>query len=267
MPTVSECCDPCNPTQVPGVQGDPGADGVDGINGVSAFTLVTAAAVVPAIGANVTLTVGNSTWAAIGQIVYLGDGIGYYEVVAIPSSSSIQLENLGYVGNAAAATAIPIGTALVPGGVQGPTPILPDTQVSAFGTGTEYQLTTTPAAVVMGTSSPDLVLTVAGTWQLFARLRVDYNAATFAAVRTVTATLFRANNTPGNVTSSSASFETEIITTLTYTAEVLSLPPVIYTTANVNDQIQLYASIDVLPSAGNIAVSQCEIIAVLISTP
>jgi hypothetical protein len=267
MPAPSQCCSPCNnveSVEVPGPQGDPGTDGADGTNGTNAYTIVTTEFVVPALGGSITIDVGDSTWAAVGQPVFI-PGAGVFEVLSIPSSTTLQLEYLDYETNVETGSAVVVGSAVTPGGFQEPAPTIPDDQVTAYGSGAEYVLTTTPANVVMGGTSPDVTLTVAGTWMIFARLRVDYNAATFAAVRTVTGVLRRTNNTAGNITNSSASFETEIITTLTYTAEVMSLPVIIYKTANVNDNIVLQASIDVLPTAGSIAISQCEIVAVRIN--
>jgi hypothetical protein len=94
-----------------------------------------------------------------------------------------------------------------------------------------------------------------------AQLQVDYVGATFAAVRNATFNIYRTNNTPGNVPNAQQAFKTAIITTQTYTAEILSIPPVLYTTANNNDVLTLYGGIDVIPSAGSIQVIAASLMA------
>lgn len=267
MPSPSTCCH--NPgtvltEEVPGPQGDAGTDGTDGSNGTSAFTLTTADFVVPALGANVTVDVADSSWAVVGQPVYI-TGAGTFVVVSVPSANSLQLQYLNYDTNTESGNPVTLGAGVSPGGFNGTNATVPDDQASAYGSGTAYTLTTTPAAVVMGTASPDVTLTAAGTWVIFSRVRVDNVGATFAANRTVTAKLRRINNTAGDLANASAAYQTGIITTITNTGMILTMPPVFYATAATDDNIQLWASIDVLPSAGSITVSQCEIVAYRIS--
>lgn len=134
--------------------------------------------------------------------------------------------------------------------------------LTVYGAGTAYTLTNAQALVNMGTTPPSLTITAAGTYLLLARARIDYVGATFAANRTITAKLRRTNNTPADVSNATASAVTEIITTLTYTALILPIPPVVYTTAAATDIIQLFAGIDVVPSAGSVQIPECEIVAV-----
>jgi hypothetical protein len=75
----------------PGPQGLGGFDGTNGTNGVNAFTTLTASFTQPAIGANVTISVANSAWIALGQNIYIAQA-GYYTVMAIVSSTSSTLE-------------------------------------------------------------------------------------------------------------------------------------------------------------------------------
>lgn len=118
----ASCCpSPCGTTlveNIPGPQGVPGVNGNNGTNGVDAFTLTTAAFVQPAIGSNVTVSVLDSTWIGLGQILFLENG-GSYSVSSIPTAVSVQLNNLGYTGNAAPATNIPSSSKVSPGGGQG----------------------------------------------------------------------------------------------------------------------------------------------------
>jgi len=60
----------------------------------------------------------NNRWVGVGQILYVVGG-GYYQVVSIPSLVSIQLQNLGYTGNAAPGATVASGGNVSPGGLAG----------------------------------------------------------------------------------------------------------------------------------------------------
>lgn len=136
---------------------------------------------------------------------------------------------------------------------------------SVYAAGTAYQLTNTAALANLGTTPASITLDTPGTYLIFARLRLDYTGATFAAVRTVTAKLRRINNTAADLTNASAGLKTSIITALTYTAGDINIPPVVYTTDRSDDNIQIFASVDTVPSAGSMDVVEAEIIAVKIT--
>lgn len=128
IPSSNTCCDPCSdPTNVlvPGPQGTAGTNGTNGTNGVNAYTTLSASFTMPAEGANVTATVGDSTWMVATQVVYVGTA-GYMEVQSKPSSTQVILKNLEntasslYTANAAAGTSIPNGSSVSPAGIQGP---------------------------------------------------------------------------------------------------------------------------------------------------
>lgn len=121
----SSCCPVCptdgsgggsgipGPPGPKGAKGDPGTNGIDGID---SFT-TTPGFTQPAALANVTITVANSMWMGVGQVLFIENG-GYYSVVNIPNSVSVIIQNLGYTGNAAPATVI--GASKVsPGGIKG----------------------------------------------------------------------------------------------------------------------------------------------------
>ncbi len=104
-----------------GVPGATGATGAPGAAGLDSFTTTTAAGVQPAALATVTLAVVDSTWAVIGQAVFLQTG-GYYVVTAKPTSSSVTLQNLDYPGNVAVGGAI--SGQLGPAGPRGTSAVL-----------------------------------------------------------------------------------------------------------------------------------------------
>lgn len=112
--SCTPCCTTVPPVNIPGVEGDDGADGVDGTN---AYTLLSADVVVPAVGANVTASVLDSIWMAIGQILVM-DGPANFSVVSKPSASSVTLTFLGYTGDVAPASTIVSGSTVSPAGVQ-----------------------------------------------------------------------------------------------------------------------------------------------------
>ena len=123
-------------------------------------------------------------------------------------------------------------------------------------------MTTTPALLDFGTTDPSLTITQPGTYLLLSRAELDYNGATFAASRTVTLKLRRTNNTAADVANSSLAAKTEITTTVTATFGDFVLPPVIYTTTNNNDIIQIFGSVDTGPSAGSLDASSADIVAI-----
>jgi hypothetical protein len=134
--------------------------------------------------------------------------------------------------------------------------------LAAYAAGTAYQLTATPALLNFGTTDPTITLTQAGTYHLSGQVNLLYNAATFAATRTVTLKLRRTNNTAADVAGSSLSLTTAIITTLTATFAAVALPPVVYTTSNTDDALQVWGDVSVVPSAGSLDAVGASIVAV-----
>ena len=87
----------------------------------------------PAIAGNVTIPVANSLWIGVGQIIYVENG-GYYSVTSVPNSVTVQIQNLGYTGNAAPGTSI--GASKVsPGGIKGADGADVSTQRVFYGSG------------------------------------------------------------------------------------------------------------------------------------
>jgi hypothetical protein len=137
--------------------------------------------------------------------------------------------------------------------------------LSVYAAGTVYTLTATSAAVDFGTTDPVLTVNAAGTYAIRGRVKVALNGATFAANRTLTIKLRRTNNTANDVSNSSTTWIVPIVTTLTNTLAIIDLPEVLYTTANANDSLTLFADISVLPTAGTISIDEASIVAVRLS--
>lgn len=124
IPSAETCCNQCDEqtsVAVPGPSGDDGVDGANGTDGVNAFTTTTAQFTMPAVDAEVTVSVVNSDWASVGQVVYVkvGGSTGYFEIISIPNSTSLELENLGYDENSIAATIFASGAKVSPAGPKG----------------------------------------------------------------------------------------------------------------------------------------------------
>jgi hypothetical protein len=120
-----------------------------------------------------------------------------------------------------------------------------------YAAGTIYTLTNTPAAVVFGTTSPTVTIVAAGIYRIGGLVNLKLNGATFAANRTVTLSIQKTNGTPSTL--ATIPIVTPIVTTLTQTMLVVPLPEVVFTAA-ANDIVTIYASIDVVPSAGTLDV-------------
>lgn len=121
IPQPAECCNPCEATEtvnIPGPTGATGADGEDGQNGVSAFTITTEDFTMPAVSANVTVAVANSSWMTATQPVYVNN-VGTFSVQAVPTNTSVTLQNLGYSHNVAPTTLISALRLVSPSGLKG----------------------------------------------------------------------------------------------------------------------------------------------------
>ncbi len=112
--------------------------------------------------------------------------------------------------------------------------------------------TTYTYTAVATTTGASITLDKAGTYFIIARGRTEASGATFAANRTTTLAIRRTNNTPADLRSVQGT--TGIWTT---TSQTLfdQCWFVIATTTNTDDTIELFASIDVVPTAGSLVLA------------
>jgi hypothetical protein len=115
--SAAECADTVT-VQVPGPTGATGSAGSDGTDGLDSFTTTSAQFTQPASGSNVAITVAESGWMSVGQVIFI-QSAGYFTVVSKASSTAVTIQNLGYTGNAAATTVIASGSQVSPGGLRG----------------------------------------------------------------------------------------------------------------------------------------------------
>lgn len=289
-------CNPCCPTpevvETPGSPGTDGSPGAAGASGVNAFTTLAAPLLLPAVAGPVaaatTVATGTALIFGVGQVIYISDipanGVrrGSFRVLTTDGVSTLTLEWLAYDGDSAGGLTIATGATVSPSGIQpaGPTPIanggtgvatatlaraalgVGGASLSVYAAGTAYPLTATPALLDFGTTDPSLVIDAPGVWLIMARARIDNNAKTTAAVRTITLKLRRTNNTAADISNSSTSCKTAIMTTLTFTLEECELPPIVYTTTNSDDIIQIWGSADDISGAGTFDAVEASIVAI-----
>lgn len=193
---------------------------------------------------------------SVGQTIFISDGtnLAHFQVTALQVSPPVAtIKALGNNGDSASTTVINSGASVSPSGVQG-SPGFTVLGTNSAATGGSQAVSATPSQAL----SASLTLTGAAskTYMLFARVRLDMVGATFAAMRNVTLTLRRTNNTPAN--NGSTSIGTPIVTTVTYgMGEMTICAP--YTTNGSGDTLQPFISIDVVPSAGQLNVVEASI--------
>ena len=140
-----------------------------------------------------------------------------------------------------------------------------DTQAgSSKQTGTVYTLTATPAAIVGGTTSPTTTLSSPGNYLVIVAMKINHVGATYSASRLISVKLRRTNNTPADITNSTYTWDTGIITTVTQTAGVLSFSMIVRATDSADDIIAPFISIAVIADAGSTIVDETTITSRLI---
>jgi hypothetical protein len=105
-------------TGATGSNGVVGGTGATGATGVNSFTTTSASFAQPAAGSTVSVSVANTSWMATGQIVFITSG-GFYSVSSITNTTTVVLNNVGYVGNVGVGQTVTSGSTVSPGGLQG----------------------------------------------------------------------------------------------------------------------------------------------------
>lgn len=269
---TGDCCPPC-PTvtvNVPGAPGTNGAAGAAGAAGINAFTITTGNFTIPALNANVTVSVANSSWAGIGQNVFVSDGthLANFSVTSVPDGQTLQLKYLQYPGDSATAAVINSGATVSPSGLIGTSPATPISIANGgtnaatkgaaqtnLGLGQNPLIATsaglsqaiTASFVEVGTCDVQVVST--GTYLLLGTAIISMNGVTFASSRNIT---LKIRNITQGVDIASSVFPTEVLTTTNIPSFSLAVAFVSDATAVANDHYQLMITIDVINSAGTL---------------
>ncbi|OIN59822.1 hypothetical protein [Arsenicibacter rosenii] len=111
-----------------------------GNTGDNAYTSLSAGFTMPAVLGTVSATVGTTAWMAAGIAVYVA-GAGYMLVSSVTNATTVVLQNINYVGNAAAAASIASGGTVSPAGRGTPNYVIPAASVN---TSLTYDMATDP---------------------------------------------------------------------------------------------------------------------------
>lgn len=139
--------------------------------------------------------------------------------------------------------------------------LLSSSVTAAYGSGTGYTVTTTPALTTFSVTNPTVTLPTTGNYVLIPNVSLQYIAATFLTSRTVTLKLRKTSGTAADVSNSVATVLTQLVTLLSFTVASPQMPPVGFS-GTAGDIISIFASIDVAPTAGTIQVVAASILAI-----
>ncbi len=282
MSAAQSCCNPCpeiQATSIPGVEGAPGSDGAAGQPGSSAFTLTTADFAVPAVAADVSVTVADNSWMSVGQNVFV-EGPANFTVTSKAGTTAVVLNFLGYIGDVAPGTNIPAGSQISPGGIQGSTVADPlplanggtggatrTAAASGLGLGQNATNTSneTPAYTITNSyatvTGMTAVVPATGRYLLMARITARYTGVTFASSRLLS---IRLRDTTSNVTLAETIKETGIQTTATF-PDLDYVVPLKTASLTAADVVALQCQFDTVPSAGTAVVVTASMILVPLS--
>lgn len=254
------CCSTPITTNVPGPVGPNGTPGTNGTNGINAFTFTTGNFVVPALGSNVTVNVGISSWAAVGQAVYISNGTAtadIYSVASVPSSTSLTLTYLNYTTNTNTGNTVNSGAEVSPGGFQS-LPPLPlaiasggtnaNTKAGAqnnLGLGQDSTQSNVSALAQAITGTPTQVgtlgVTIPASGHYLILCRVNINWANWIANTTAHVLTLTLKNTVQNTTVASLTWSVQNAGLIPDSD--LNLPITLYTTGVVADTLVVNISI------------------------
>lgn len=197
---------------------------------------------------------------ADGAITFLGSSTGADEDLTLnfdDTANSIVASSSTGAGINFSGMALTVGTLADSNGVA------LHTTFAAVGAGTAYTMTAAYANVTMGTTSPTIPITAAGTYIVWANVQLSFVGATYAAVNSAT---FRLQETTANVslTDGERGDMLPVMTTITNLGPSIMIGPVEHITADTDDVIVIQGDLGALPSAGTVTATKATVYAVRI---
>ena len=238
-------CTPCCPTtQTVNVPGAQGFNGADGTNGSNAFT-ATSAQFTVTDGTAQTIQVLSSAWIAVGELLFISDGThkGTFQVTAVPTTTSVTVAFLSYPLDTAVPFTMALAAVVTPTGQK----FTPGTPKNLVGTGT-VAVTSATTQLNVASNPPTWTIPDTHTYIIFSRAKFDSTGLTYAGTTALTLKLRRTNNTPADLLSIVWTFPAAPVQNQSILA--LTLPPLFYTPAQVNDVIELWGATAADPTAG-----------------
>lgn len=248
---------------IQGVQGLVGATGANGVNGVTGATGATGSAAASNVYSagygiiktgtepNATFKVDSSTIMTAQRATDSLASVDNKLNGKVPNSRTININGVTQdlsANRTWTVTATAVGT----------------NNAAAYSSGTPYTLTTTSAKVDFGSSDPVITIPAAGTYLIFTNLKVEYVGATTLVAQALNFKLRRTNNTASDLSNAATTFNVPVITLLTQTGGDCDIAPVLYTTTNSNDVIELWGQRGGNVSVGSLQVGEASVVAVRI---
>jgi hypothetical protein len=131
----------------------------------------------------------------------------------------------------------------------------------ATGSNPPAVINATPVRLPFGTVTPGFTIDTAGDYILMARVRVDFSAWRSTS-KLMAFSLERTNNTPAQLCKVEVNLPDTSAASVSHTYGIVMLPITAYTTANVDDVIELYGTVADPSNAGEIHIMEAEMVAV-----
>lgn len=132
---------------------------------------------------------------------------------------------------------------------------------TAYGSGTPYSLTMTPAKVDLGTDDPAITLPAAGTYLIMATVRIDYANLSTSTEVACDFNIHRTNNSAANIANAETRFIIPEVTTATQTGGYAVIQYATYTTTNNDDTLEIWGATGAGISSGTVDVGEASIVA------
>ena len=202
------------------------------------------------------------TTARARGVVSAGTGIGYNSGTGVITNSSPDQTvtitsgtNISVTGTYPSFTVT--NTATNPG----------TNDANAYSAGTVYSLTASMAKVDFGTTDPAITIPATGKYLITTNVKLAYNGVISATNRTVTLKLRRTNNTAADLSNSTTTFVTQVVSLvgLTGTAGDCDVPALIYNGTS-GDTIEMQGQISSVSGlTGSMDVQEASIVATRIN--